>query len=432
MSLEDQQDAIDEYMSALYDVQRFQGVVHITLNAEVVYSRGYGYAEVEQRKLNTTTTVYPIGSLTKQFTAAAVLQLMERGIVYLDAPLGKYIPASRTISELSIRQLLTHTSGLPTEGIEAPASKLALADFVELQKDVPLSHPPGTQFLYSNLGYFFLAYVVEKSSGQAFCRYVAQHIFELAGMRDARCCDIQPVDEVLCATGYTRKGNTIAKREKPNFSSLVGAGNVCMTAEDLAAWSIALDEGTVLNRSIQMRMFSRPIKGQSYGYGVIVEQRNGRRLIRHNGALQGFRSMFLKYPDDGLTVVILANLEPVPLKSLQEGLTAILFGERQLAQIGQKFDIVPVTPSIASQIIGRYRIVGHASNMVSVAYREGHIILKDQDGDVQHLMPTTKIGVFLVVETEESIDFEIRQDEGAERAIYHTIEGWDAELKRIN
>jgi CubicO group peptidase (beta-lactamase class C family) len=271
--------------------------------------RGYGVANLEHGVPATAETVYPIASITKQFTADAVMQLAEQKRLALDDSIGRFLPELPPAwRRVRVRQLLNHPSGVPDHAVLlredlAPDSVVALA-----ARD-PFEFAPGTQWRYNNVGYLVLGLIVEKASGEPYARYLQTRIFQPLGLKATRYCD----PELLTphrAAGYVQRDTGVANAPYTSMVALFGAGAICSTAGDLAAWNHALAQGRVVSPASWARMTTSEgaARAHGYGYGLSVAPFEGHRLVGQGGQFAGFKVSSAYLPDDSLSVTVLTNL----------------------------------------------------------------------------------------------------------------------------
>lgn len=312
-------------------------LVVVTHNGEIVFERGYGYADLERRVAIDGDTVFHIASDSKVFTAAAVCRLAERGRLGLDDPLAKHIPEMRAAHpDITLRHLLQHTSGLRDQW-----SLLAMAgwrpeDLVSqdqvlrlLARQRELNFPPGTQQQYSNSGYTLLAEVVARVSGVSFDAFLAREFFEPLDMRQTACrCDVQRIVPHR-ALSYAR-GNDKQIVERPVQYSTFGATSLLTTGRDLARWVTALNAGTALSRFEDETLHAayRLADGTAltHCFGVQVHEHHGRTAIGHGGSDGGYRSYVLRMPQEHLGAIVLANDSEIDANGLAHQVADYVLG----------------------------------------------------------------------------------------------------------
>jgi CubicO group peptidase (beta-lactamase class C family) len=309
-------------------------VVH---GGDTLLHKGFGRADVELEVPTPRDAVYEIGSITKQFTAAAILQLAAKDSINLDAPITAYLPAYNTRGHtVTVRHLLHHTSGIRSYTNMAQFQDIA---YQELPRDTllalvgaePLRFAPGTAMSYSNTGYFLLGRIIEKASGQSYAAYIEEHLFGPVGMEDSYYCDEQAVVEHR-AHGYRWSGSDgFQHKEYLDHTWPYAAGSLCSTTGDLVAWNRALHGGAVLSDSMYQRMVSpgRLSDGTHlrHAMGLGVFEIEGRPVIAHGGGIPGYLSHARYYPEEDLIVIVLQNTaSPRGPSSLTDSLAHLVLG----------------------------------------------------------------------------------------------------------
>jgi len=309
-------DALDAYVARQMETQHVPGLALAVIDhGRTVKLKGYGLANLELGTPMTPDSVIEIGSLTKSFTAAAVMLLVQDRKLALDDPINRYLgEAPSAWRDITIRQLLNHISGLPTDGISTDA-RTELADFGESEflasaTALPLRTPPGTAFAYSNLGYDLLSIIVSRVSGQAYGDFLQARIFEPAGMSATRVADRTAITPNR-AQGYLWTRGALRLCIARSATRFRGSGSLQSTLRDLVRWDAALNGDSLLTPDSHRQMWTSGMlddgKATGYGFGWEVSQVNGHPLITHNGAMNGFLSNVQRYPDDQVTVIVAVN-----------------------------------------------------------------------------------------------------------------------------
>lgn len=312
----DQMGKIDQVAEQALSTQAVTGIsLAVVRDGRVVYSRAYGYSSIELQQTARDTSVYEIGSITKQFTAGAILLLAEEGKLTLDDSLAKYVPDFPRAKEITLRQLLSMTSGIPDytdqpafdSSVQKPATP---ADVVALVKTQPLDFDPGTRFEYSNTNYFLLGMVIEKASGQSYADYLYQRVFRSLGMSATQFGNAGASSPDL-ATGYSFDGRRIKPDVPWNLDWAYSAGGIVSSVLDLAVWDTALLQGKPISLGSLRTMWS-PISLKDgtkvpYGFGWSIETLYGHREIDTNGGLPGYNGRNAAFPNDQFDVVVLGN-----------------------------------------------------------------------------------------------------------------------------
>ena len=305
------QRTVDEYIRTTMAESQIPGLsLAVLKNGKLVKVAGYGLANVETGTPATAQTVYKAASLSKQFTAAAVVLLAQEGRLALDDRAAKYLSdAPEAWKDITIRQLLSHTSGLVRDPADyEPYRERPVADVIRSVYPVPLVAPPGEKFLYSNVGYYVLAEIVSRASGMPWTELVSRRLFGPAGMtatRPTTTTDIVPNR----AHGYKRTATGLANVE--DWIAMRPSAAFLSTVEDLAKWDVFLTQEPL--RTIMPQLWTpATLTGgatSSYGFGWYVHTYLTRPRIHHDGQFPGFRSDYERFPADSLTVIVLTNLD---------------------------------------------------------------------------------------------------------------------------
>ena len=312
----------------------FMGTVLVARGDKVLFTKGYGFANLEWRIPNDPATKFRIGSITKQFTSAAILLLEERGKLAIDDPVKKYLPdAPAAWNAITLRHLLTHTSGIP-DFINGPGFT-ALQPFVATPEELvarfrgqSLEFEPGSRFNYSNSGYILLSYLIEKISGERYDRFLRENLFAPLGMNDSG-YDSNSVIIPHRAAGYVYGASGFANAAFIHMSNLQGAGGLYSTAEDLLRWTQGLFGGKVLKPESVAKM-TTPFR-DNYAFGLSVESSEKRKAIRHSGGIDGFDTELDYYPGDRVTIAVLSNVEAdgPDAEELANELGGLVYGDKR-------------------------------------------------------------------------------------------------------
>ena len=329
--------AVDSVMRAATARGPIAGAsIGVRLGAAFEYVQGYGFADLEHRVPAGPATVYRIGSITKQFTAAAVMRQVDAGHVSLDDPLTRFLPTYPTQGHtVTLHHLLTHTSGIRSytglgeRWLEKMPLELTSDELIALFRDEPFDFAPGERYRYSNSGYYLLGVILDSVVDMPYATYVETELARPLGLESTWYCDVHRVIPHR-AQGYTRSDGTFQRAEPLGMSQPGAAGALCSTAGDLLAWNAALVNGRVVSAGAYARMITPARLNDSvatdYGYGLAVGERDGRRVIEHGGGINGFSSHLAWYPDDTLTVVVLANTQEATAGVLARDLARVALG----------------------------------------------------------------------------------------------------------
>ncbi|MEL7729317.1 serine hydrolase [Citromicrobium bathyomarinum] len=307
---------MDEVVSADADQGTFMGAALVAIGDDIVFDEAYGSANLEWNIANTPAAKFRIGSVTKQFTAASILLLKERGLIDLDAPVKTYWPdAPPAWDAITVRNLLQHTSGITNvtnldEFATVKFLPTTREELIARFADKPLEFTPGEKWDYSNSGYVLLSAIVEQVSGQDYADFVKANIFDPLGMADTAIdvtADIVP----RRASGYAPSADGIVNAEYVNMAIPTGAGALYSTTHDLLKWQRALFGGRLLEPASLTEMTGPGVPamaGATYGFGVLRTEDEDGTMIWHGGGIEGFNAMLMHDPDRDITVVVLANL----------------------------------------------------------------------------------------------------------------------------
>jgi len=364
---------MEEVIQSYVSGKQFMGSVLVARGETVVLDKGYGFANLEWDIPNSPTTKFRLGSITKQFTAACILLLEERGKLKVDDPVKKYMPdAPAAWDKVTILNVLTHTSGIPsftdfpdyesTEAIPTTPEKL-VARF----RDKPLEFQPGEKWKYSNSGYVLLGYLIEKISGESYEKFVQENIFTPLGMKDSG-YDSNSAIIRHRAAGYSPGPNGPQNTGFIHMSIPFSAGALYSTTEDLLRWEQGLFGGKVLSPAPLQKM-TTPFQ-HDYACGLGVRMVNGHKLIEHGGGIEGFNTQLSYYTEDKLTVVVLGNLNGSAPNDIATKLAALAHGEKVVLASERKEIAVP--PKILAKYVGSYEL--HPDLVLMVTLENGQLM----------------------------------------------------------
>jgi len=327
----------------------------------------HGLANVEAWRAPTATTIYEIGSITKQFTSAAIMKLVEQGRVKLDDDLSTYVPQFPLQGkQVSIRQLLNHTSGIHSY-TSSPGWAKTWND--ELSPDAIIAFvaadsfdfAPGTAYRYNNTGYVLLGMVIEKASGQTYAHFLDAQFFKPLGLRQTSYCPSQTADPAF-ALGYSKGPSGIVRAKFLHLSHPFSAGALCSTVGDLAKWQRALDGGKVVSLASYALMSTADSlnsgRKTTYGFGLVPGVFNGHKTVSHTGGINGFATAATYVPDDSLSIVVYTNFDGESPQTLVQNLLRVAYG---VAPVGRGAAGTPATaPSLPAAdrdaIVGNYAL----------------------------------------------------------------------------
>jgi len=358
-------DAVDTYLRMEMANQRIPGVaVAVLRDGKPISVRTLGVANVELNAPVTRDTVFKIGSVSKQFIATGIMLLVRDGKVRLDEPVNTYLDdAPAAWSGITLRQLLTHTSGLVRESPAFDGLKvLSDADLIRATYDVPLQSAPGEKWSYSNIGYFMLAEVIHRVSGQPWPQYMSERVFKPLGMTATRTTDSLDIVPNR-ANGYLFRDNV--QRNVEPMLALRPSGAFLSSLTDLMKYEAALRDNSLLSKAEQVQMQTPMLltdgSSTNYGLGWNVEDFRGHRRVRHGGSLPGFRADFSRYDDDSLAVIVLVNADGVRTDAM-----SLEVANHYIRGLSPDRPIVKLPPTTLAEYAGRYRLDEQNSLTVGV------------------------------------------------------------------
>ena len=306
---------VDAFLTAAHEAGQFDGSALVARGDEIAYERGFGQAERSWGIPNAPDTRHRIGSVTKQFTAALVLQLVEAGEIELDAPITRYLPDYPAAQgAVTVHQLLSHTGGIPEhtnrpDFVDIMRDPVAPEAFLEVFSGEPLDFEPGSAYRYSNSGYFLLGVIIERVTGQPYAEALRQRLLEPLGLSDTVYQDNTTVLDRM-ASGYDRVGADVRHTAYIDTGIPYAAGMMVSTVRDLHTWTRALHAARPFESAETLTRMTTPVMN-SYAYGIdnSMMPMGGKmvRAIGHSGGIPGFRSMLIYFPESEETVALISN-----------------------------------------------------------------------------------------------------------------------------
>ena len=333
---------IDELMNKYEEYKQFNGSLLVAENGEVVLKKGYGLANMEWDIPNAPNTKHRLGSITKQFTAMIIMQLLEEGKIDLDKTVSAYLPdyPNENGDQITIHHLLTHTSGIPNytsfPGFfqEKSRDPYSPNEFTKTFADSSLAFTPGEKFSYSNSGYFLLGVIIEEVTGKSYEEVLKDRILEPLDMKDT---GFDHHESILKnrASGYDQRGNVYRNTAYLDMSIPYAAGSLYSTVEDLYKWNKALISNKLISKMNKELMFSPHISSgrDAYGYGWSVgnvqfgNMQDSVKYVAHGGGINGFNTQIFRIPEDEKLIVLLNNTGGKDLNSMTKAIAEILYDQ---------------------------------------------------------------------------------------------------------
>jgi len=396
---------MDQIVQSYATGQKFMGTTLVAREGRVLFSKGYGYANLEWNIANTPDTKFRLGSLTKQFTAASILLLEERHKLSVDDPVKKYVPdAPAAWDKITVRNLLTHTAGIPNFTGFPDYRKLepfstTAGELVARFRDKPLDFQPGEKFNYSNSGFVLLGYMIEKITGESYEKFVTENLFQPLGMKDTG-YDSNTKIIPRRAEGYSVNPNGYVHAGFIDMSVPHAAGALYSTTEDLLRWEQGLFGGKLLQSGSLQKMTTPFLSGYAFGLGVDIA--GGHKRISHGGGIEGFNTVLEYYPEDKLTVVVLENsVGAAPPAEIAGKLAAIARGEA-ITLTSERKEIT-LSPDTLRRHVGAYQMPNGGPVML-ITLEGGQLMSKLGNQQPVSIYPETETHFFLKV-VDAQIDF---------------------------
>lgn len=367
---------LDALLGGYQKNRAFIGSALIAKDGKVIFEKGYGLANVELDVPNTPDTKFRLGSITKQFTATAILQLEEQGKLSVTDAACKYLAeCPESWKTITIHQLLSHTSGIPsyTDGPEFSQPKmmripLKPVEILMLTKDKPLEFQPGEKWKYDNSGYIFLGVIIEKVSGEKYAEYLKKHIFDVLEMHGSGYDDSSVILKNR-AQGYRSVTDGFRNADYLDMSLPYAAGSLYSTVNDLYRWDRALYTDKVLTKVSREKMWT-PVKN-NYAYGWSIGQAHKHKQVAHGGGINGFATFIARYPDDDTVVIVLSNNERGNAGPIANGLSGILFGEK--VDLPWERKEISIDPKILDRYVGSYQA---GPMTIAITSENGHLMIE--------------------------------------------------------
>jgi CubicO group peptidase (beta-lactamase class C family) len=420
---------MDQIVQTFVANNQFMGTALVARGDQVLFNKGYGSANLEWNIPNAPNTKFRLGSVTKQFTAASILLLEERGKLSVGDPVKKYLPdAPAAWDKITIFHLLTHSAGIPNFTGFPDYQKLqpfaaTPAELVARFRDKPLEFEPGEKMSYSNSGYVLLSYLIEKTSGDTYEKFVSANIFTPLGMKDSG-YDSNSAVIPHRATGYVYR-NGFQHAGFIHMSIPHGAGALYSTTEDLLKWEQGLFGGKVL-KPASLEKMTKPFKND-YAFGLVVADKAGRKVIQHGGGIEGFNTQLQYYPESKLTVVVLGNVNGGAPDDIANKLAALAQGDTVKLTTERKE--ITLDPKALSRYVGAYQMGSGPTMLITL---EGNQLMSKL-GNQQPvaIFPESETMFFLKV---VDAQLEFPKDDGSGKAsqlILHQ-NGRDMPAKRMD
>lgn len=383
---------IDSLIAQYVDNAEFIGTVLIAKEGKALLSKGYGFANKEQKTPHNTRTVFNIASLTKPFTAAMILKLAEQKKLSLDDLLSKYDPSYPSGDKITIRHLLTHTSGIanytddPSFRAMDQTKEVTLQQMMLFFRNKPLDFEPGTKFRYSNSGYTMLGYIIEKITAMSYGEALAHFIFKPLGMQHSSYGP--PKESSNTAKGYGMYYKNFvnpALAVHPSVSYATGA--IYSTVEDLYKWHLALQKSGFLSKE-SLRLAYQKGMGP-YGFGWFSDSLYGKQRISHDGNIAGYKANINRIPEDDVCVIALSNANNSSVGGMVRNIMNILY-HQPLSKTFAEQPVMAMSDSVKRSFVGFYKVNPNDSTGIAVHLKDTALFVAIDGQPEFEILPVTR------------------------------------------
>jgi CubicO group peptidase (beta-lactamase class C family) len=389
---------------------KFNGVLLVTQKGKVIYTGALGYKDAVNKIPHEAADIFQIGSITKQITAAVIMQLQEEKKLSVTDKLSSYFPDLPNSDKITIEHLLTHTSGLYNYTKDPKVMKADVtrhyssAEMLAVFKEYKPDFEPGEKWNYSNTAYSVLGYIIEKVTGKPYERVVRERIFAPLGMTQSG-FDFTHLASPAKSKGYfSLAGSTPVAAPVVDSTIAYSAGAVYSTVTDLAKWERAVTEGRLLKPESWKKVFT-PQKNK-YGYGWTIDTAFGRAFTAHSGGIHGFSSYLMRFPQDELAIIILDNASSSQLSKISTGLAAIVYN--QPYEVPAKRKEIPLPKEVLSKYVGEYQLTPEFSIKVTL---EGDELKAQASGQPQFAIYAERENFFFLKVVDAQLEF-IKDEKG--------------------
>ena len=411
-------DKLQAYFTAAEKAGIFSGSVLVIDKGNVMLNNGYGYKNVEMNMKNDANSIFQIGSVTKQFTAAIILKLAEQGKLKLDNKLSQYFPEFPNAGKITIENLLSHTSGLYNytnneEFMQKEVEKsLAREQLFAMVNNKPLDFNPGEKYSYSNTGYMMLGYIIEKVTGKKYEHVVRENIFIPLQMSNTG-FDFTHLDNTNKAVGYNLiSGGKGMKAMIVDSTVSFAAGAIYSTVSDLDKWNKSLKTEKIIRKQSLQNAFTPRLS--KYGLGWIIDSIEGKKIINHNGGIHGFISYNTIFPEENSSITILSNVASANLQNISKAVIAIL--NDKAYELPKEATEVKVDEKILTQYIGEYELA--PTFLINIKVVDGRLMAQATGQPEFELFSKNEKEFYLKV-IDAQVEF-VRNDKGeVEKLILH-------------
>jgi CubicO group peptidase (beta-lactamase class C family) len=415
--------ALENYMARYSTFTDFGGAALVMKGDKVLLRKAYGLADREWGVPNTVDTRFRIASISKTFTAVAILKLVEQNKLSLDDTLEKFLPGFQGGDKITIHMMLTHRSGLPRGHDMDVATEMTMTmeKALEIIRKKPLVFEPGTKTGYSNTGYLLLSLIVEKASGESFESFLRKNVFEPTGLKNTGIYNPEIILPKMARHYKPENAAPGARVEKEffvNYAMFQGHGNLYSTVDDLAGFMTALRRGaTLISEAAKAKMFTKHYEDGEWGYGIDLTPLVGHKTLSHGGSFNGAIGVAAVFPEDDVTVVLLSNSR-ANANALVQALAAITFNQE--IEMPYKHVRAAIEPALIDKYAGNY-------GGGVILSKNGKLML----GDKVELVPESRTKFFDGTDPNNTYEFVVGTD-GKVKSLLFSFYGRKRSYPRSN
>ena len=394
---------VDSLVGAYANIQEFNGSLLVAVKGKILLAKGYGYSDQASKRLNTDSTIFSIASVTKTFTSAMILKLVEEKKLSLDDKITRFYPEYQYGSHISIANLLNHTSGIDDRKIAEKKEKYDREVLTREQvllaelNGSELSSEPGLSFNYSNRGYYLLGNIISKVTNMTYEQAIRKYIFKPYELKNSG-FDFARLRKNDKARGYWAETGKNYNKETPLMDSAdtYSAGAIYSNVFDLYKWHEILQNYNFISKKSLEHAYKPYTK--TYGYGWMIDSLQEKLRVSHSGAVWGFRSNFSRIPDEDVAVILLSNYEVPGLDMIAKGIISILYGQPYYLPVKKK--AIHLEPIQLLKYVGTYEIL-ESHLVLEVRLESGKLVVYPKNGSRSDLLPESENRFY--GESEESL-----------------------------
>lgn len=399
---------LDGLMNGYFNAGRFNGSVLVARQGKILLQKGYGVRNAEQDLNNDAHTIYQLASITKTFTAAVILKLVEQNKLHLNDKLSKFYKDFPNSDQITITQLMHHTSGIhnltETDTMIAGSREKPVINFL---KTLPPDFAPGTSMHYSNSGYIILGYIIQKATGLTYWQAVRKYLFEPLQMNQSG-FDFTRLTDTNKSIGYeVLKEGEARPIDMLDSTVAFAAGAIYSTVGDLFKWHLALQNHTLLSKATT-EMAYQPSSQNNYGFGWQIDSIFGRKMVSHSGGIRGFGTNFARIPADDICIVLLSNKNGATFETfnITNSLLALLYGKPY--EVPSKRQVITLREDELKPYVGVYEVTDPPL-VIDMNIEEGRLIARPHNGPPSQMLPLDKNRFY--AENDEALEIVFEKDQ---------------------